>query len=567
MHELTYLRDLLVILGFAVIIVTLFHRFKLPAIAGFILSGVIVGPQGLALIEDVEKVELLAEIGVALLLFAIGLELSLDKLKRIWKLVVIGGSVQVGLSIIVTIVVSILFGLPTNTAVFIGFLVALSSTAIVLRGLQERGELDAPHGHLIMGILVFQDFSVVPMMLAIPILVGTNLPAEMLILALLQSLFIIVVILLAALLIVPRILNLVAKTRQRQLFILTVFLICIGTAWLITSSGASLAIGAFLAGLVVAGSEYRHQALADLISFKEVFASLFFVSVGMLLAPSILAENAVLIFLLLAAILIGKSVIVFMTALIMRMPLRVALMTAVALAQVGEFSFVLLFSIQGEGLLEKNLESSLIAAFILSMFLTPFALSFGPRLAVGLGKFALLKKLFEVVTAEDASRETSKLSNHVIVGGYGFAGRELSGALKSCGIPYVVVDLNVENVRKATQDGVDAFFGDVTNHEVLIKLGVKEAKELVLLVNDPTAAEQALRVARRLAPKLFILVRTHYLLDVESILAAGADEVIPSEREAAVEVTARVLGRHEVDRKQIDAQRLDIRTHTEAENS
>ena len=348
MHELTYLRDLLVILGFAVIIVTLFHRFKLPAIAGFILSGVIVGPQGLALIEDVEKVELLAEIGVALLLFAIGLELSLDKLKRIWKLVVIGGSVQVGLSIIVTIVVSILFGLPTNTAVFIGFLVALSSTAIVLRGLQERGELDAPHGHLIMGILVFQDFSVVPMLLAIPILVGTNLPAEMLILALLQSLFIIVVILLAALFIVPRILNLVAKTRERQLFILTVFLICIGTAWLITSSGASLAIGAFLAGLVVAGSEYRHQALADLISFKEVFASLFFVSVGMLLAPSILAENVVLIFLLLGAILVGKSAIVFVTALIMRMPLRVALMTAVALAEVGEFSFVLLFSIQGE---------------------------------------------------------------------------------------------------------------------------------------------------------------------------------------------------------------------------
>ena len=567
MHELTYLRDLLVILGFAVIIVTLFHRFKLPAIAGFILSGVIVGPQGLALIDDVAKVELLAEVGVALLLFAIGLELSLEKLKRIWKLVVIGGSVQVGLSILVTIVVSFLFGLPTNTAVFIGFLVALSSTAIVLRGLQQRGELDAPHGHLIMGILVFQDFSVVPMMLAIPILVGTSLPAEMLILALLQSLIIIVVILMAALLIVPRILNLVAKTRQRQLFILTVFLICIGTAWLITSSGASLAIGAFLAGLVVAGSEYRHQALADLISFKEVFASLFFVSVGMLLAPSILAENVVLIFLLLGAVLIGKSLIVFATALIMRMPLRVALMTAVALAQVGEFSFVLLFSIQGEGLIEESLESSLIAAFILSMFLTPFALSFGPRLAAGMGKFTLLKRLFEVVVAEDASIETSKLSNHVIVGGYGFAGRELSRALKDCSIPYVVVDLNVENVRNAIQNGVDAFFGDVTNHEVLLTLGVKQAKELVLLVNDPTAAEHALRVARKLAPELFIVVRTHYLLDVEPILAAGADEVIPSEREAAVEVTAQVLSRHQINTMQVAERCREIRKQTEEENA
>ncbi|MCH7691331.1 MAG: NAD-binding protein [candidate division Zixibacteria bacterium] len=242
-------------------------------------------------------------------------------------------------------------------------------------------------------------------------------------------------------------------------------------------------------------------------------------------------------------------------------------MTAVALAQVGEFSFVLLFSIQGEGLIEKSLESSLIAAFILSMFLTPFALSFGPRLAAGMGKFALLKKLFEVVTAEDASREISKLSNHVIVGGYGFAGRELSGALKDCSIPYVVVDLNVENVRRATQDGVEAFFGDVTNHEVLIKLGVKQAKELVLLVNDPTAAEHALRVARKLAPKLFIVVRTHYLLDVESILAAGADEVIPSEREAAVEVTAQVLSRHQIDTMQVAERCREIRKQTEEEKA
>jgi len=563
MNELVYLRDLVIILGFGVIIVTVFHKLRLPAIAGFILSGVLVGPQGFGFINDVHQVEVLAEFGVALLLFGIGLELSLEKLRRLWKLIAVGGSLQVGLSVLAVFAISKTFDVPGNSAVFIGFLLALSSTAIVTRGLQQRGEIDAPHGRLILGILVFQDFSVVPMMLAIPILVGTDVLADVYLFTILQAVGIIVAVLLAALLIVPRILNLVAKTRQRQLFILSVFLICIGTAWLITSSGASLAIGAFLAGLVVAGSEYRHQALADLISFREVFASIFFVSIGMLLAPSIIMENMFLVLAILIAVLVGKSVIVFVTAKVLRMPLRVCMMTAVALAQVGEFSFVLLFSVQGSGLIDKTLESSLISVAILSMFVTPFAMSFGPRLAAGLGKLPRLKRLFEVEMAEDATGSVCEMRDHVIVGGYGFAGRELSKALKDYGIPHVIVDISVENVSKALQEGVSAFFGDVTNQDVLVKVGAEYASELVLLVNDPGAAEQAARVARKLVPSLHIVVRTHYLLDIEPILAAGADDVVPAEREAAVEVTSLVLNRHQIDSQRIADYSLRIRNQTE----
>ncbi len=563
MHELAYLRDLVIILGFAVVIVVLFHRLRLPSVAGFILSGVLVGPQGLGLIDDSHQVEVLAEIGVALLLFGIGVELSLKKLQRLWKLVLAGGTLQVGLTGAVVFTLARMLGLAGNSAIFIGLVVALSSTAIVLRGLQQRGEVDAPHGRLILGILVFQDFAVIPIMLIIPLLIGSNPDAGAFGVMLAKSVGIVAAVLLLAILVVPRILRLVARTRQRQLFILSVFLICLGTAWLVTKSGASLAVGAFLAGLVVSGSEYRHQALADMISFREVFASLFFVSIGMLLAPSMILDNLVSILIILAAILIGKSLFVFIAAAILRMPIRVCIVAAVALAQIGEFSFILLFSVQGTGLVEKTLESTLASAAILSMFITPFAMSFGPRLAAGLGRFKHFKNLFEVDSAEDVSDAVAGLRDHVIVAGYGFAGRELSQVLDAHDIAYVILDLNIGNVRKATRETGKAVFGDVTNEGVLSKLGVEHARELVLLINDPAASEQAVRVARALAPDLFISVRTAYLLDIKGLLAAGANEVIPSEREAAVQVATQLLRRHGADEDQVSRHALKIRGHSE----
>jgi len=566
MHELVYLKDLVVILGFAVVVVIVFHRLKLPAIAGFILSGILVGPEGFGLIDDARQVEVLAEIGVALLLFGIGLELALKKLQRLWKLAVVGGFLQVGLSAAATFAICRMAGIQSSPAIYIGFIVALSSTAIVLRGLQQRGEVDAPHGRLILGILVFQDFSVVPIMLVIPLLVGANMGTAAFFGTLAKSLAIIAAVLLLAILLVPRILRLVARTRQRQLFILSVFVVCLGTAWLVTKSGASLAIGAFLAGLVVAGSEYRHQAMADMISFREVFASLFFVSVGMLLSPAAILANLVPIIAILAGILLGKSAIVFITALIIRMPLRAGIIAAFALAQVGEFSFVLLYAIKGTGLIADSVESNIVSAAILSMFITPFVMSYGPRLATGLGKFTRLRRLIGVDSAEEASDAVCEMCDHIIIAGYGFAGKELSQVLDEYRIPYVVVDINIENVAIASKDAKKAVFGDITSENVLTQLGIHSARELVLLINDPGAAEFAIRVARGLAPQLYITVRTTYLLDVERLLAAGANEVIPAEREAAVRVATQVLKRHRVDLQKITKQASEIRDHMEDEN-
>ncbi len=567
MEALVYLKDLVVILGFGVLIVAVFRRFKMPSTAGFILAGILVGPQGLGFIDDIHQVELLAEVGVALLLFGIGLELSLEKLRRLWKPILAGGFLQVGITIIITYAASRFYGLPGNSALFVGFLVALSSTAIVLRGLQERSEVDAPHGRLTLGILVFQDFSVVPMMLAIPLLVGTDTAGMDLMIAAAESIAIVVGVLVAARLLVPRLLNLVAQTRERQLFILTIFVICVGTAWLITSSGASLAIGAFLAGLVVAGSEYRHQALADLIPFREIFASLFFVSVGMFLAPAVIADNIVPIVILLVAIMAGKAVIVFLTALILRLPLRVALLAGVSLAQVGEFSLVLFFASQGTGLVDQALQGSLIPAAVLSMFLTPIAITYAPNFAAGVGRLRALTRFMKVSSAEEVTAEVRQMRDHVIIGGYGFAGRELAMALHKGGIPYVVVDLNVENVRKASEEVGHAYFGDITSLEVLEKVGATHARELVLLINDQRATERAIKVARALAPELMILVRTYYLLDIQPLIAAGANDVIPAEREAAVRITANVLNRHDVESGRIDDYCSQIRARTEEEEA
>jgi CPA2 family monovalent cation:H+ antiporter-2 len=563
MDEFVYLRDLVVILAIAVIAVTALHRLKVPPIAAFILAGVLVGPKGLSLINDMHQVEVLAEIGVALLLFGIGLEISLDRLKRLWRPVVFGGSIQVGFTVMLAFSISRLFEIPVRTSILIGFIVAVSSTAIVLRGLEIRGEIDAPHGRLTLGILVFQDLCVVPMMLAIPLLAGVHTTASDVALTLGKAVGIVAGVLIASRLIVPRILHMVARTRQRHLFVMAVLLICIGTAWLTSSAGVSLALGAFLAGLVVAGSEYRHQAMADLISFKDIFTSIFFVSIGMLLVPADVAANIVLILILMLVILAGKFGVVFLTGLIMRLPLRVAVLAGVALCQIGEFSFLLVRSSQKNELIDASLAGNLIAVAIITMFLTPFALSLGPHIAAGAGRIRVLTRLMKVSSADEAIENGRAFKDHVIVGGYGYAGQELAAALKDCGIPSLIVDVNTDNIRKALADGERAFFGDITSPEVLERLGAARAKEFVIVINDPAAVERAVKTARIIAPGLHIVVRTRYLLDIQPLLDAGADEVVTAEQEAAVEIVNRILNRCQIERATVTEEIKQIRKHTE----
>lgn len=547
MGEFDFLRDLVIIFAVAVSVVTLLHRLKVPPIAGFIVSGILIGPQGFGFIDDIHQVEILAEVGVVLLLFSIGSEFSLQRLKRLWRPILVGGSLQVVTTILGVVVICSLLNMAIRPSILFGFIIALSSTAIVLRGLEEKGELDAPHGRLTIGILLFQDLSVVPMMFILPMLTGSDISIWYFIGALMRALLILSAVLVAARLVVPRTLHIIARTRQRNLFVLTVLLICIGTAWAASISGVSLSLGAFLAGLVVAGSEYRHQALSELIPFREGFTSIFFVSVGMLLDPTSLGMNLPVILLILCGLILGKFIIIFLTGVFMKLPLRVAILAGTALAQVGEFSFVLLRAVQDTEFLNETLMGNLLAAIILSMIITPFILALGPKLAAGVGKIRGLTHMLEIKTAEDAQEEQKKWNDHVIIGGYGLAGRELSKLLKTCNIPYVIADLNMDNIRTAGQKNEPAYFGDITSVEVLLHLGIKQAKELVLVINDPSANARAVEAARRIAPNLHIIVRTRYQQDVEELFEAGANEVIPEEVESTLEITSRICKRHPID--------------------
>ncbi|HEX5137050.1 MAG TPA: cation:proton antiporter, partial [Planctomycetota bacterium] len=557
-----FLPDLLVIVGIGVVVVLLLRKAGLPSIAGFIFAGALVGPNALGFVKDAHRVEAVAELGVVLLLFGVGLELSFDRVRRLWRAVAFGGTLQVGLTILLAAGLARLGGVEMRPALFLGCFAAASSTAIVLRGLAARGEIDSPYGRLTVGILIFQDLCVIPMMLLLPVFAGAEASFWAVLKPIGVAALVLAGILVAARLVVPRILEVVARTRQRDLFVLAVLLVCLGTAWATTSAGLSLALGAFLGGLVVAGSEYRHQALSDVIPFRELFASLFFVSVGMLLDPHRLLARPDAVLLLLVAILVGKFLAVLETAILLRLGLRTAVRSGAALAHVGEFSFVLAREAKGTGILAGDLGADLLSASALSMLFAPLLMAAGPRLAAGAGRIRWLTRLLEVRPAADASA-AEKCESHVIVAGYGVAGEELCQALKTCGVPYVIVDLNPQNVHRAASRGEPAFFGDVTGPEILEAVGAHRARELVVLINDPTAAERAVKAARTLAPSLHIVVRSRYVGDIAPLLAAGASHVVPAELEAAVEVVAQVLARHGAGASRLGAEIARIRGRRE----
>jgi CPA2 family monovalent cation:H+ antiporter-2 len=556
------LKDLVVIFAVAVVIVGLLKRVGIPSIAGFIFAGIFVGPNVLGIVDAVHDVEVLAEVGVALLLFGIGLELSLDRVRRLWKLVVTGGALQVVVTGALTVAVLLRVGLETPVAVLFGCVVAVSSTAIVLSALRARGETDGPHGRLTLGILIFQDLSVVPMILVIPLLSGNVQPVEVAI-TLGKAAAVLAAVLFGARLVVPRLLRLVAYTRQRELFILSVFLICIGTAWLVSAAGVSLALGAFLAGLVVAGSEFRHQALSDLIPFREVFASIFFVSVGMLLDPMVIFANLVPILIMVVVIVAGKALIATIAGLVARLPLRVSILAGLALAQVGEFSFVLLSAGRDAMVLPQPFTDTLTAAIVVTMLITPLIIMAGPHVAAGVVSIPVLTRRLGVRAASERPTGSDSMSNHVIIAGYGLTGQDLANSLKQCGVNHVIVDINPENVRRASSNQKPAYFGDVTSEDVLEAMGVKHAVELVLSINDLDATIRTIGAARRLAPDLNILVRIQYAADINRLIRAGATEIVAAELEASAVITQRVLAKCRVEEEAIAPQMERIRERTQ----
>jgi len=560
MEELVFLKDLMLVFAVSTLVVYLFHRLRQPAIVGFLASGVLMGPHGLSLIADVHQVELLAEIGVVLLLFTIGLEFSISKLNQMRQLVLGGGSLQVLGTILLIGGGAWLLGLPPAQAVFFGFLLALSSTAIVLKILMDRGEIDSPQGRFAVGILIFQDLCVVPLMLLTPVLSGKEATSAVAILLVLGKVALTVTLIFSlSRLVVPRLLFEVVKMRSPEVFIISIILICLGTAWATSQIGLSLALGAFLAGMVIAESEYSHQVLANILPLRDGFISLFFISVGMLMDVRTLLNHPLEVAGTLSAILIVKTVVVVGSVLVLGYPLRVAVLVGCALAQVGEFSFVLSRVGWEWGLITPQLNQYFLSASVISLLLTPFAIHISPKLAGGIGRLRWVERWFPGRKFEELKPEQVDIRDHVIIVGYGPGGRNLSRVLKAIEVPYCILELNGETVRRMRRNGEPIYYGDAASPEVLKHLVIHHARALVVAVSDPASIRRAVRVARDLNPRLYIIVRTRYMAEIDELYSLGADEVISEEFETSIELFARVLRRYHIPRTVIGEQIEKIR--------
>ena len=553
------LQDLLVLLLASLPIVFILNRFRLPGTGGFMITGVVIGPYGLGLIRDVHAIEVLAEIGVVLLLFTIGLEFSLRRILDMKRLVLIGGSLQVTITTMGATAIAYLLGRPINQAIFFGFLFALSSTAIVLKSYIDRAEIDSPHGRAGVGILLFQDLSIVPMMLMVPILGGSQERSLTRIgLTLGVAILAIAGIILAARIIVPYLLYHIVRLRSSEVFIISIVLLSLGTSWLTSQFGLSLALGAFIAGMVLSESEYSHQVAADILPFRDVFNSIFFISIGMLLSASALASDVGIVLAWVAALIIGKALIVMGVIRILGYSLRVSIMTAVGLAQVGEFSFILAKVGSAEGLLSAPDYQRFLAASILSMIATPFLIKAAPRIGYAVHSLFGPDSLLEPsVTGVDAGDDS--LRGHVVVIGYGLNGRNLARVLRSTRVPYVVLDLNAEAIREAGVRGERVVYGDATRREVLLHVGTEHARILVVAISDPAATRLTAGLARQMNPNIHIIVRTRYMSEMQDLRQLGADEIIPEEFETSIEIFSRVLAEYGIARHVIQKQISAIR--------
>ena len=564
MGHVALLPQLVVIVVVGVITSLVLARLRLPSAAGLLLAGAVVGPFGLRLVHDTEEIEVLAEVGVVLLLFTIGLEFSLERFVRIARLVVLGGSLQVGITGLCAMGIAVWLGFSVEQAIFFGFVFALSSTAIVLRGLAERGETDAPHGRVVVGILIFQDLCVVPMVLVVPILAGTTeggvaLPLAI---ALGKAVAVVVGTLVVARLVVPRFFAIVDAARSREVFLLAVLGICIGTAYLTSLAGLSLALGAFLGGMVVAGTEFGHRAMGEILPLRDVFTAVFFVSMGMLFDVTVAIDAPFGVLGLTVAFVFGKAVLAMGVTMALRFPSRVARLSGVAVAQFGEFGFVLAQIATSNGLVDDETLQPLLAAGILSMFLTPVLMRLSPHITAGERLLRPLERLLGARGVDEASDQLRKLEGHIIIVGYGVAGRTLANALGKSGLDYAVLELNADTVRRAAAKGERIYYADVSSAEALVHAGVDKARAVVILINDPQAARRGAAAVRQQAPDVPVLLRTRYLTE-RPMLAHLATDVVYDEVEAGVEMLARVLRRFGLPRNLIHDRLEEARLETQ----
>jgi len=537
------LRDVLIIFLAAIPIVLIAHRLNLPSIVGFLLTGILIGPEGLGFIHDATRINLLAEIGIALLLFHVGLEFSAGNLRGLKRVVIGSGTLQVAATIMAAVAMGFVLGWPVERGIFFGCAAALSSTAIALSFMSYKRWLDSPAGRIATGILILQDLAVVPMLILMPLIAGASItPATHVgfLITIAKIVFVFGVLWLIFRFVLSVVLHHVAHVGSKELFIIVVIGLALGAAWFTKHLGLSFALGAFLAGLMVSATPFRFHALSEIGPFRACVSGLFFVSVGMLISPAFILENIAIVAALVLFIVVAKTLIAAGSVLILGYPLGVALIVGMLLGQMGEFSFLLARVGFQEGIINNELYQLLIAASGVTLVFAPVLMELSAFVAPMLGRYSptILRRgehLMEI--PEDACERR----DHAIICGFGPLGKTIGHLLEKSGICYIVLELNPQTAKRLRDSKRPVLIGDGASAELLSRSGIEQAKLLAIAVPDYLNSLAIIRQARRLNSQITIITRSRYRDQVEDFYEAGADVVICEELEGGVEMGRYVL--------------------------
>jgi monovalent cation:H+ antiporter-2, CPA2 family len=557
MHQSALLVDIILILGFGLVCGLLASRLRQPALVGYILAGLLIGPHGLGLVAHVE-LEFIAELGVVLLLFNLGIELSFDRIKRIRTIALGGGSLQVGLIVLLGVLTAYLLDWTLYRGVYLGCLVALSSSAIVLKLLQESGEIDTLHGRISLGILLFQDLALVPMMIVLPVLANPqgSLIVPLALAAVKATAFLAAAVL-ASRYVLPVLFRQTATSGSRELFLLLVLVLVLGTAWVSHAAGLSLALGAFIAGIVVSDSRYSLRILSDVLPFKDIFLCVFFVSVGMLLDPGFVLDHPDILGIVVLLVLLVKFVVCTGVVVAFRYPLRAAIVVGATLSQIGEFSFVLATMGLSLGLIGDYLYQLTLAGTVITMVLTPQIMRLGKMNLGWLLRMGVPERWLHGRAPQ--TEDGLATAGHVIICGFGPVGQRVAQVLAEHDLPYLVLELNASRVKELQQSGVPAYYGDSASLEVLLHAGLQGARALAVTYADPAAARRTVAQARTVRSDVHVSARTRLPQDIAELHRLGADSVIEEEFEVSLEMASQVLEALGASRIALDSERAAIR--------
>jgi monovalent cation:H+ antiporter-2, CPA2 family len=518
------------------------QRVRQPPILGYLLAGVVIGPFTPGPVVQSGDVSVAAEIGVAFLMFALGVEFSLEELRDTGRVVVLAGPLQIVGTMMLGVLLSLPLGLSLRQGLFLGAILALSSTVVALKVLMGREEVQSLHGRIALGLLIAQDLAVVPLVVLLPILTGHGAAdLTQLVLLVVKAGATIGGVYLVGTKLAPWLLRRAALGESRELFLLGVVGLALGTALVTQEIGLSLAFGAFVAGLAIAESTYRTQVLAEILPLRDLFTALFFVSIGILIDPATLVGKLGLVVLLASAVILGKTAIVTVIVTALGVPVRAALMSAATVAQIGEFSFVLAGLGMQTGAIPSSLFSVILATAVVTIMLSSPLLSIMPALAGPLERIGGRQALRAIA---DGGASDAKMTEHTVICGYGRVGREVASALKQHGLPYLVIELNPEIVEELQEEGVIAIFGDASSRVILEHANLEAAMLLAVLLPDPATCEVVTMHAREMCSHLDILARAASAEGAERLRQAGATNVVQPEFEAGLAVVGHALRRY-----------------------